>query len=157
MPLQPENVWDYPRPAICQAFIGSCKIIIDDKILAQSQHAYRILETSHPPTYYLPPDDINMTLLQRNQHQSLCEWKGKAIYLDYRDGDTYISNIGWFYEQPTQHFYMIQNYISFYASKLQSCFVNDEQVIAQEGDFYGGWITSNLKGPFKGGKGTFGW
>ena len=157
MTLDIENVWDYPRPAICQAFEGQCKVMVNGKILAKSSKAFRVLETSHPPTYYLPPNDIDMNLLKRNQHNSICEWKGRAAYIDYHDDNMHIANIGWFYEQPTPSFMMIRNYISFYASKVESCFVNDEQVLAQEGDFYGGWITKNLKGPFKGGKGTFGW
>ncbi len=155
--LTEESVWDYPRPAICQVFAGSLKIIMQGEILAQTTRGFRTLETSHPPGYYIHPDDIDMARLLRNDRLTHCEWKGKAIYYDYRDENRLIENIAWAYPAPTAGFADIKDCLSFYASKCDACFVNDEQVQAQDGDFYGGWITRNLKGPFKGGPGTFGW
>ncbi|MEO0444236.1 MAG: DUF427 domain-containing protein [Pseudomonadota bacterium] len=157
MPLNTESVWDYPRPAICEPFTGHLKIIVNKQILADTRRAYRSLETSHPPCYYFPPEDVHSHFLKPNSHSSLCEWKGQAHYVDWQDHQNRIVDIGWFYKNPSRRFHDIAGYISFYASKAEACFVNGEQVSAQEGDFYGGWITRNLKGPFKGGTGTLGW
>lgn len=157
MKLQPENVWDYPRPAVCEPFHGSLKVIVQNIVVAETVRGYRTLETTHPPSYYFPNADVEMAILKQNNHSSVCEWKGKACYFDLIVEESLVANIGWSYRKPTSSFSEIKDCISFYASKVDTCFVNDEQVVAQEGDFYGGWITSNLKGPFKGGKGTFGW
>ena len=157
MQLKEENVWDYPRPAICERFTGILKVVVGERTIAQTQSGYRTLETSHPPTYYFPPQDVDQEFLEKNRHITHCEWKGKAQYFDYKYDRNLIENIAWTYTHPTEHFQSISNFISFYASKAQACFVNDEQVIAQEGDFYGGWITRNLTGPFKGAVGTLGW
>ena len=151
--MKPENVWDYPRPAICEPFKGSIRIIHDGQVLAETTRAFRVLETSHPPTYYLAPQDIAMGRLTRNARITGCEWKGRANYFDL-DG---IENAAWCYDAPTSTFRQMTGYLSFYASKVDECWVNDERIKAQEGDFYGGWITSNLTGPFKGGPGTLGW
>ena len=157
MTLATENVWDYPRPAMCQPFTGTLTIKHNDQIIAKSTRAYRAIETSHPPAYYFPPEDISSECFKTNSRTSFCEWKGKASYIDLCIGDETVENIGWVYTSPTASFSEIRGYISFYASKLHACFVNDEQVIPQDGDFYGGWITSNLIGPFKGAPGTSGW
>ena len=152
-----ENVWNFPRPAICELFNGNVNISIDKLKLADSNECYRTLEKSHPPTYYFPPDDVHKYLIKPNNHLSICEWKGLANYFDYSFKNTFIKNIGWVYKNPTTSFYQIKNYISFYASTAYECFVNGQKVKAQEGGFYGGWITDNLKGPFKGKKGTLDW
>ena len=155
--LQPENVWDYPRPAVCQPFAGTLKIVVNSITLASTTRGFRTLETSHPPTYYFPPADIQMQHLRVNERTSFCEWKGAARYFDWVSEAGAIESIGWCYPNPSAGFAEIKEYISFYASKADACFVNDEQVVAQAGDFYGGWITRNLQGPFKGGAGTWGW
>lgn len=151
--MQEESVWDYPRPAVCEAFDGEVKVILQGQVLASSTKAWRVLETSHPPTYYIPPEDIDLTRLSRNRKKTLCEWKGQARYFDAAG----LADVGWCYDQPTATFQPITGFISFYASKMEACFVNGTQVLAQDGDFYGGWITPNIKGPFKGGPGTWGW
>jgi uncharacterized protein (DUF427 family) len=138
-------------------FKGHIRIIQNGLILADSNKAYRILETSHPPAYYIPLSDVKMDYFEKNGHSSFCEWKGRAGYVDLRIDQQKIRNVGWFYENPSKRYPRLKETISFYASKLDECYVNDEKVKAQEGDFYGGWITSNIKGPFKGGPGTFGW
>ena len=155
--MKKENVWNYPRPAICESFNGTLKIVVEKVVLAQTSRGYRILETSHPPTYYFPIEDIQMDYLKSNNHTSMCEWKGKARYFDFVSKYLCIENIGWSYDKPDGEFDMVKNYVSFYASKAKECFVNGEKVLAQVGDFYGGWITSNLQGPFKGGVNTRGW
>ena len=152
-----ESVWDYPRPAICEPFHGSLRIMQGDAVLAQTTGAYRTLETSHPPTYYFPPGDVDMSLLVENGHRTFCEWKGVASYFDLRRGKELIRNAAWAYREPTGPFVNIRDFLSFYASRVEACYVNDERVKAQEGDFYGGWITANLVGPFKGAPGTSGW
>ncbi len=155
--LPEENVWDYPRPAVLEKFVGTLKIIDHGKVVAETTNAYRVLETSHPPTYYVPSQDVNMQLFSQNARQTMCEWKGRAAYWDYNGGVGTIRNAAWCYEVPTAPFTEIRGYLSFYAQFFEECFVNEEKVLPQEGDFYGGWITSNLKGPMKGGPGTMGW
>jgi len=151
--MKTENVWDYPRPAICEPFAGSIRVIHAGIVLAETTRAFRVLETSHPPTYYLPPQSITLGRLQRNGRVSGCEWKGQASYFDLDE----ISNVAWCYDSPTKAFVPMTGFLSFYASKVDECWVNKERIQPQEGDFYGGWITSNLTGPFKGGPGTMGW
>ncbi len=155
--LEKECVWDYPRPAVCEAFSGTLLVKHNNVTLAKTLRGFRTLETSHPPTYYIPLHDVVMDNLVENKHRTYCEWKGKASYFDLRLGDGNITNVAWTYRNPTTAFTAITDHISFYASKVDTCYVNDERVSAQEGDFYGGWITSNLEGPFKGGPDTLGW
>ena len=126
-------------------------------MIAKTDRGFRSLETSHPPSYYIPPDDIKMDVLLYNQRVTLCEWKGKASYFNFEGGGRSITDIAWTYTDPTPTFRKIKNYLSFYASKVDACYVNSEKVLAQDGDFYGGWITKHLTGPFKGGQGTVGW
>ena len=155
--LKKESVWDYPRPAICEPFDGAIKAVIGDITLAQSQRGYRTLETSLPPSYYFPVDDVAMHYLAPSAHTSFCEWKGRAIYYDFIADDRRIENIAWTYPNPTAPFRALAGHLSFYAAKCDRCYVNDERVQSQEGVFYGGWITRNLEGPFKGAAGTEGW
>ena len=154
MTLKKENVWDYPRPAIYQPHKGTIEVILGNKTIAKTSNAFRVIETSHPPTYYFPPSDVDVNLLKINKNNSFCEWKGTANYVDLHLGKIKILNIGWFYKAPKREFLPIKDYISFYASKAEKCIVNGEVVKKQEGEFYGGWITKNLKGPFKGAMGT---
>ncbi|MEL6652722.1 MAG: DUF427 domain-containing protein [Bacteroidota bacterium] len=155
--MQVESVWDYPRPPRLEVFSGHIRIVHQDIILVDTNQALRILETSHPPTYYLPKADIQMQYLVENPRQSFCEFKGRASYYDLKMGEEMISQLAWYYPTPNQKYAQLQDHLCFYASKLDTCYVNDEKVQAQAGDFYGGWITANIKGPFKGGPGTFGW
>jgi uncharacterized protein (DUF427 family) len=151
-----ESVWDYPRPPALVPFDGHVKIFHEDRVVADSRGAYRVLETSHPPTFYIPPGDVDTSLLEPMPGSSLCEWKGQAAYFRLRHEDTVIDRVAWIYPSPTARFATIGGYFCFYPSKVR-CFVNGEGVKAQEGDFYGGWITSQVVGPFKGGPGTWGW
>jgi uncharacterized protein (DUF427 family) len=158
--LPEECVWDYPRPAICEPFEGELSIELKGGVkLVDKAKGYRTLETSHPPTYYIHRDNINMKYLAPNGRATNCEWKGQASYFDLLDeeGKVVASNVAWTYSSPTPTFTAIAAHLSFYAQYFASCSVNDEKVQPQEGDFYGGWLTANLKGPFKGGPGTFGW
>ncbi|NVJ60669.1 MAG: DUF427 domain-containing protein [Gammaproteobacteria bacterium] len=155
--LPAENVWEYPRPPQLESVKSTIKIIHQQHTIACTDNAFRVLETAHPPTYYLPPDDIKMEFLIPNKHRSFCEWKGMAHYFDFCMFDKKIINVAWAYGNPVATFKAITGYLAFYASKLEECWVGGEKVASQAGDFYGGWITKNLTGPFKGEVGTQGW
>ncbi|QYJ06894.1 DUF427 domain-containing protein [Qipengyuania flava] len=150
-------MWDYPRPAIAEP--TKRRIVIRHKgvTLADTTSAWRTLETSHPPTYYLPQADIAMERLTPNARRSLCEWKGQARYWDVRIGDEVIEAAGWDYPSPTPSFQGIAGHIAFYPEPFDSCLVDGEEVTPQPGGFYGGWITSREAGPFKGIPGSRFW
>ena len=153
-----ESVWDYPRPPKVESTSKHIKIEINKILLANSNQSYRILETSHPPVYYIPPADLKMEFLNPKMGKSsFCEFKGMAIYWDIVVNDRTVQNAAWSYPNPNHAFLVIKDYLAFYPSKVDACYVNDEKVQAQEGDFYGGWITKEIVGPFKGGPGTWGW
>ena len=152
-----ESVWDYPRPPRLEPTSQQIRVLVADLVLADSRRCWRVLETSHPPVYYIPPADIALAYLHKTAQQSWCEWKGNAGYYTVIVGERQIVNAGWFYPNPTLAFAPIRDHVAFYASKLDACYVDDELVQAQAGDFYGGWITRAIVGPFKGAPGTRGW
>ncbi len=152
-----ESVWDYPRPPRVEPYPGLVEIHHGRNKLAKSNRSCRVLETSHPPVFYIPSQDIMMELLQKTRKTSMCEFKGMAVYFDLVTANEHIENVAWCYESPSRGFESIKDFLAFYPSKVEACYVDGEKVKAQEGDFYGGWITSNLEGPFKGGPGTWGW
>lgn len=152
-----ESVWDYPRPPRLEASKRNIKIEFGDEIIADTKRAKRVLETSHPPVFYIPPEDISMEFLTKVFGSSFCEWKGMASYYDLVAGGKTVSRAAWFYPDPTPAFERIRNYLAFYPSKMDRCTVDGEIVKAQAGDFYGGWITSDIVGPFKGEPGTGFW
>ena len=153
-----ESVWDYPRPPRLERSPKQVKVIFNGTTIADSCRSYRVLETSHPPVYYIPPEDIQMEYLQPTiSHRSFCEWKGLAGYYNLKIGDRSVANAGWYYPQPTAQFTPIKDYVAFYPSKMDACYVDGELVKAQAGDFYGGWITQDIVGPFKGEAGSWGW
>ncbi len=152
-----ESVWDYPRPPLLQPTTKHLKIVFGGVTIAETTGAFRVLETSHPPVYYFPPADVRMEFLHEVSGTSFCEWKGRAGYYSIETDGKRADQAAWFYAAPTPAFAQIKDYIAFYPSKMDACFVNDELVASQEGDFYGGWITSDIVGPFKGANGTWGW
>lgn len=152
-----ESVWDYPRPPALVDSPKQIKIVFNDQIIAESQQTKRVLETSHPPVYYIPPVDIAMDCLSEAPGTSFCEWKGRAHYYTLTVGDRTAERVAWYYPTPTERFQPIVNYVAFYPRAMDACYVNGEQVQTQAGDFYGGWITADIVGPFKGGAGTWGW
>ncbi len=152
-----ESVWDYPRPAILQDTNKHLKVICNGIILAETTKGKRVLETSHPPVYYFPSEDIKLEYLIATQKKGLCEWKGGYQYYDISIGDKHIKYAAWRYFTTTANFVSLQEYYGFNASLMDACYVNDELVKPQAGDFYGGWITSDIVGPFKGEPGTWGW
>ncbi len=153
-----ESVWDYPRPPRLEQSPKRIKIVFNQITIAESCNTYRVLETSHPPVYYIAPKDIQMEYLQpATSGRSLCEWKGLAGYYNLMVKEQKVINAAWYYPQPTAEFAPIKDYIAFYPSKMDACYVDGEKVQAQVGDFYGGWITQDIVGPFKGEAGSWGW
>ncbi len=125
--------------------------------VADTETAIRTLETSHPPSYYIPPADVAMGLLHRSEKRSFCEWKGVAIYYDVRVGDALIRDAAWRYPDPSAAFAILKDHIAFYASAFDTCLADGKAVTPQPGRFYGGWITDDVKGPFKGVPGSDFW
>lgn len=152
-----ESVWDYPRPPRLEPSSRHIRVVFNDQVIADSRRTQRILETSHPPVYYIPPEDVAMEYFASTPRSTFCEWKGAAAYFTITVGDRQAENVAWCYPQPTEAFDAIKDYIAVYPSRMDACYVDDEQVQAQAGDFYGGWITQDIVGPFKGGMGTWGW
>ncbi|MCM1984740.1 DUF427 domain-containing protein [Lyngbya confervoides] len=152
-----ESVWDYPRPPRLEASVKEIKIELAGMTLAASRRTYRVLETSHPPVFYIPPEDVCASALYPTPRRTFCEWKGVAHYYTLKVGDQVRENAAWYYPQPTPAFIKIKNYLAFYPSLMDACWVDGEPVQAQPGDFYGGWITADIVGPFKGGSGSLGW
>ena len=152
-----ESVWSYPRPAIAQP--TDARIMIEHRgiVVASTRNAVRTLETSHPPSYYIPPADIAPGILRRAAGSSFCEWKGAATYWDVVIGDVVLPQVGWSYANPSPAFASLRDHVAFYAAPFDRCSVDGETVVPQPGDFYGGWITSALAGPFKGIPGSRGW
>ena len=152
-----ESVWDYPRPAIAEPTTRRIQIIHKGVELADSQRAWRTLETSHPPTYYIPPEDVRTDYLVANPRRTLCEWKGQARYWDIRIGPDTIEAGAWSYSDPTPDFAGIRDFLAFYPDPLDACLVDSEPITPQPGQFYGGWISQYEAGPFKGGPGSRFW
>ena len=152
-----ESVWDYPRPPKLEESDKLICVEFNDKEIVRTQRSKRVLETSHPPVYYIPQTDINMEYLQPHSDTSYCEWKGRASYFDVVVDGKKAEKAAWSYPDPTDRFESIANHVAFYAHKMDACYVDDEQVDAQRGGFYGGWITDDIVGPFKGEPGSAGW
>lgn len=152
-----ESVWDYPRPPRVEKSNKAIAIVFGGITIASTNSAQRILETSHPPVYYIPPADINMNCLVVTPRSSWCEWKGRAAYYSITAGNKQAENAAWSYASPNSTFAILKDYVAFYPHMMDACYVDGELVQPQPGDFYGGWITSDIVGPFKGAPGTMGW
>lgn len=152
-----ESVWSYPRPPRVEASERRIRVRFAGVLIADSRQALRLLETSHPPTWYIPTRDLRMDLLEANERRSVCEFKGAACYYDIVVGERRSANAGWSYPAPRPSYAQLAGHLCFYASRVDGAWVDDERVIAQPGDFYGGWVTSDVAGPFKGPPGTRGW
>lgn len=152
-----ESVWDYPRPPRIEPFDGHIRIIFNDQIILDTNAAYRILETSHPPTYYLPMGDFKSGVLKPTVGGSFCEYKGMARYFSIVMHSKIANRAAWGYPDVKGTYVALKNCVAVYAQLMDACYVNDEKAKAQDGGFYGGWVTSNIVGPFKGGEGTWGW
>ena len=152
-----ESVWDYPRPPRVEPSERRIRIVLGGETIVDTKSCRRVLETSHPPVYYVPASDIRDGVLGSNPRTTFCEFKGTAAYWDVSAGGRSRVAAAWSYPAPSPGYESLLEHIAFYPSAMDACFVDDEQVTPQEGDFYGGWITKDIEGPFKGGPGTFGW
>jgi uncharacterized protein (DUF427 family) len=152
-----ESVWDYPRPPRVEPSSRRVRVVHRGVTVADTTRAVRVLETSHPPVYYIPPDDVLGGTLRESGRHTFCEFKGRASYYDLEVGGMVVRDAAWFYPEPAPGFEVIRDHPAFYPGRVDECFVDDERVASQKGDFYGGWITAEITGPFKGGPGTLGW
>lgn len=153
-----ESVWDYPRPPRVEPSARPVRIVLGGREIARSDRALRVLETSHPPTIYVPAADWALgALTPSGARRTFCEWKGFATYWDVRGGEEVRPAAGWSYPEPVAAFAALRDHVAVYPGRMDACFLGDERVASQEGDFYGGWITADITGPFKGGAGTAGW
>jgi uncharacterized protein (DUF427 family) len=150
-------VWDYPRPPAVERCSRLVEVELRGVTIASTRRALRVLETSHPPVYYIPPEDFVSGCLTETSRTSYCEFKGLARYLDVSAGGRVERVAAWGYEEPTIGFEEIARHVAVYPARMDACYVDGERVRAQQGDFYGGWITPEIVGPFKGGPGTVGW
>jgi uncharacterized protein (DUF427 family) len=153
-----ESVWDYPRPPRVEAVPERLRVVIDGEVVADTGHGFRVLETAGAPVYYVPPEDVRVDLLEPSPHGSVCEWKGAAVYWTYAGpGGRRIANVAWSYPRPSPGYEDIRDHLAFYAGRVDEAWVGDERATPQPGHFYGGWVTSRIVGPIKGGPGSFGW
>jgi uncharacterized protein (DUF427 family) len=152
-----ESVWDYPRPPRLERSTAPIRVVLGCVTIVDTARSWRVLETSSPPAHYLDPADFAAGVLQPCEGTSWCEWKGRASYFDLVAGETVSRQAAWGYATPASAFAALAGHIAIYAGRVDACFLDDEQVLAQAGDFYGGWITSRVTGPFKGDPGTLGW
>lgn len=152
-----ESVWNYPRPPRLEDTSRRIQVVFNGVVIADTRRAQRVLETSHPPVYYIPPEDIQMQYLQASSRGSMCEWKGQASYYTVAVAGKSAPDAAWTYRRPTPAFVTIKDHVAFYPQMMDACTVDGELVTPQPGEFYGGWITSDVVGPFKGEPGSWGW
>ncbi len=152
-----ESVWDYPRPPRLEDVAKRIRVVFGGQTIADTTRALRVLETSHPPVYYIPLEDILADSLEPTGGSSHCEWKGRALYFDVVAGARRALQAAWTYPRPTHAFARLADHVAFYPAKMDACYVGEERALPQPGGFYGGWITSDLTGPFKGEPGSQGW
>lgn len=152
-----ESVWEYPRPPLVQPTGQHIEVVFGGEMIADTRGAVRVLETSHPPVYYIPLDDIRPGVLQPSGRASYCEFKGEASYYRVTCGDAVSEDAAWTYTSPLPGYEELAGRVAFYPAKMDECRVDGEVVVPQPGEYYGGWITSDVVGPFKGEPGTSAW
>jgi uncharacterized protein (DUF427 family) len=152
-----ESVWDYPRPPRIEPVGERVRVMVDGVTIADTTQALRVLETTHPPTYYIPPEDVRCDLLVPGRGASVCEWKGTAAYHTLVLLDRRVEDVAWSYRRPLPGYEQLADHLAFYPGRVDEAWVGDERAAPQAGGFYGGWITSRVRGPFKGEPGTLGW
>jgi uncharacterized protein (DUF427 family) len=151
------SVWDFPRPPAIEQWHEHVVVRLGGQVVAETTDAWCALETSHPPTYYLPPTCFDEGILRPAGGSSYCEWKGQASYFDVAAGDVVAPRAAWSYPDPTPGFVLLKDHVSLYPAAMESVTVDGVEVQPQPGGFYGGWITPRVAGPFKGAPGTLGW
>jgi uncharacterized protein (DUF427 family) len=152
-----ESVWAYPRPPRLERVPSRLRVVFAGRTIADTMAGWRVLETSHPPTYYFPLPDVDADVLGPPRRAGICEWKGRAVLYDVAVGARRAEGAAWAYPDPTPDFRAIAGCIAFYAGPMEACFVGEARATPQPGGFYGGWITPGVVGPFKGGPGSMGW
>ena len=152
-----ESVWDYPRPPRVEPSTETVEVHLAGRLVARTTASHRVLETSHPPTYYLPRSAFADGVLRPVAGTSSCEWKGQASYFDVVVDGAVASRAAWTYPAPTRGFEVLRDHLAVMPAAVEACFVDGERVVAQQGGFYGGWVTSRVGGPFKGAPGSWGW
>lgn len=152
-----ESVWDYPRPPRAEPSSREIRVVLGGIVVAATDRAVKVMETSHPPVYYIPAEDVTPGCLDPSSRSTVCEFKGRAIYYNVHGGGQERKNAAWSYPEPFEPYGLIAGHVAFYPGLMDECTVDGERVTAQPGDFYGGWVTSEIVGPFKGGPGTLGW
>lgn len=150
-------MWDYPRPPVLRKCALPIEVMLGGEIICRTSDSWQVLETSHPPTYYLPRSSFEEGALRPAEGRSFCEWKGAARYLDVHGGGRTAPSAAWWYPSPTEPFGALVDHVALYAGPMDACVVGGEVVTPQPGGFYGGWITSSVVGPFKGVPGSTGW
>lgn len=155
--LAVENVQDYPRPPALEQVTQALRVEFAGVPIAETSGGWRVLETHHAPTYYLPPSDVLASALVPTKRETFCEWKGRAVYFDLVVNGRRARNAAWAYPAPTARFEQIKDHLAFYATSVDAAYVGDLKVQPQPGDFYGGWVTPNLTGRVKGAAGTLHW
>ena len=152
-----ESGWDYPRPPRLEAVRRQVEVIHGGQTIALTLEPLRVLETSHPPVYYLPRDSVVPGVLVPTGRTSFCEFKGVATYFTVVMGSAVARDAAWSYESPSPGYEAMAGYVSFYPEQVEVCLVDGEYVQGQPGGFYGGWVTGEIVGPFKGGPGSESW
>src|SRR5262245_10101766 len=153
-----ESVWDYPRPPRIEPLDRRVRIVLGGETIAESDSALRVLETSSPPTIYVPREDVRTELLSDAEgHHTVCEWKGRAHYVHAEAGGKRDEHVAWHYPEPREGYEELAGHLAFYAGRVDRAYLDDERVTPQGGEFYGGWITEEIEGPFKGDPGSEGW
>lgn len=151
-----ESVWDYPRPPRLEPATRRVRIAVVGREVARSERALRVCETASPPVYYVPPEDVDRAVLVPSDRTSFCEWKGRARYWSVRAEGRVVADAAWSYPQPDAGFEPLRDFLAFYPGRVEA-WLGEERVRPQAGDFYGGWVTSEIVGPFKGEPGTERW
>lgn len=152
-----QSVWDFPRPPALERVSVRLRVVLGGVTIAETTRGHRVCETSHAPAYYFPPTDVSPDALEPAPGASFCEWKGVASYFTVVGGGSRAERAAWSYPEPTAAFASLADHVAFYAGSMDACFVGDHEVTPMDGDFYGGWITPDLVGPFKGAPGTRHW
>jgi uncharacterized protein (DUF427 family) len=156
--LPEEAVWDYPRPPALEPCGRRARVVLGGEVIADSARALRVLETASPPTIYVPAADVATESLEpARAHQTFCEWKGAASHFHVRGGGSVAEHAAWAYREPRAPFSRLRGHFAFYPGRVDACYLDDERVTPQPGGFYGGWVTAEIVGPYKGDPGTEGW
>lgn len=144
-----ESIWEYPRAPVVQPAYRHIRVIHADTTIAVTSRARRVCEMGHAPTYYVPPEDVRLELLEPNDHTTYSEWKGIAVYFDLHVGDEVVENAAWYYPETNRRFQDIRDFVSFFPHCVDQCLVDGHAAVAEPDEFYGGWVTPDIEGPFR--------